>query len=233
MRAAAVVALPAGKHRILLRGRGASRLYFDEKLLLTTPFPPTDSSGHGSIRAPESYLNLGPDFRFAPPGNRETWTHFESKGGEHLVVLETIVGNFIGNNKRRPELGELVVAVSLEGSESWKLISPCVVLAVKFGAVSLMRRDMMGSKVKGPSPRTATVDRAGPGDSRRPTGAGRRLGDILVLPFDDGESLPNGLARPATLLMRGPDEACAASRPRRKSYRPDKHRLLPPSPAES
>src|ERR1043165_5983083 len=101
--------------------------------------------------------------------------------------------------------------------QSWKLISPCVVLAVKFGAVSLMRRDMMGSKVKGPSPRTATVDRAGPGDSRRPTGTGRRQGDILVLPFDDGESLPNGLALPATLLRRGRDGG-----PRRQPATPKK-----------
>lgn len=124
MRAAAVVNLPAGKHRILLRGRGASRLYFDEKLLLTTPFPPGDGSGHGTIRGPETYLDLGPDFRFAPPGNREAWVHFESKGGEHLVVLEEIVGHFIGNNKRRPELGETVVAVSLAGTQEWKLLSP-------------------------------------------------------------------------------------------------------------
>ncbi len=124
LRAAAVVNLPAGKHRILLRGRGAARLYFDDKVLLSTPFPPTDSSGHGTIAKTESYLNLGPDFRFAPPGNRESWITFESKGGEHIVVMETIVGNYLGNNKRRPELGETVVAVSLAGSESWQLLTP-------------------------------------------------------------------------------------------------------------
>jgi mono/diheme cytochrome c family protein len=123
-RAAAVVTLPPGKHRVLLRGRGSARLYLDDRLLLSTPFPPTDSSGHGTVRSPESYLNLGPDFRFAPPGNREEWTHFETKGGEHLVVLETIVGNFIGNNRRRPELGETVVAISPAGSESWQLLAP-------------------------------------------------------------------------------------------------------------
>lgn len=123
-RAAAVVALPPGKHRILLRGRGASRLYFDDKVLLTTAFPPTDGSGHGTVRSPDSYLNLGPDFRFAPPGNREAWAYLESKGGEQLVVLETIVGNYLGNGRRRPELGETVVAVSLAGSESWHLLTP-------------------------------------------------------------------------------------------------------------
>jgi mono/diheme cytochrome c family protein len=123
-RASASVTLPAGKHRILLRGRGAARLYIDEKLLLNTPFPTGDGSGHGTVRTPESYLNLGPEFRFAPPGNREAWTHFETKGGEHVVVLETIVGSYLGTNKRRPELGETVVAVSFAGSESWQLLSP-------------------------------------------------------------------------------------------------------------
>ena len=92
LRAAAVVTLPAGKHRFLLRARGASRLYLDEKLVLSTPFPPEDSTGHGHVPKPESYLHLGPDFRFAPPGNRETWAALDIKGGEHLVVLETLVG---------------------------------------------------------------------------------------------------------------------------------------------
>ncbi len=124
LRAAAVVNLPAGKHRILLRGRGAARLYFDDKLVLSTSFPPTDSSGHGTIAKADKYLNLAPDFRFAPPGNRELWIAFESKGGEHVVVMETIVGNYLGNNKRRPELGETVVAVSFAGSEAWHLLTP-------------------------------------------------------------------------------------------------------------
>lgn len=123
-RAAAVVRLPAGTHRLLLRARGATRLYVDEKLLLSTPFPPQDSSGHGSVRDPASYLNLGPDFRFAPPGNREAWMPFTSRGGEHLVVLETLVGGYVGNSRRRPELGETVVAWSPEGTSSWQLLTP-------------------------------------------------------------------------------------------------------------
>jgi mono/diheme cytochrome c family protein len=124
LRAGAVVSLPPGKHRLLLRGRGASRLIVDGKTLLTTPFPSGDGSGHGSIRKPESYLDLGTDFRFAPPGNREAWITFESNGGEHAVLLETIVGSFLGNSRRRPELGETVVAISLQGSDSWQLLNP-------------------------------------------------------------------------------------------------------------
>jgi hypothetical protein len=122
LRAAAVVRLPAGNHRLLLRGRGASRLYVDGRMILSTPFPPPSSDGHHPI--PTDYLDLGPDFRFAPPGNRERWTDWETAGGEHLVVLETLVGSLTGNRKRRPELGETVVAISREGETNWKLLSP-------------------------------------------------------------------------------------------------------------
>lgn len=124
LRSAAVVPISAGKHRLLLRARGASRLYIDGKLTLTTPFPPSDNGGHGHVRDPKTYLNLGPDFRFAPPGNREVWTTLDVPAGEHVVMLETIVGGFFGKSNRRPELGETVAAISLEGSESWFLLTP-------------------------------------------------------------------------------------------------------------
>jgi hypothetical protein len=124
LRASAAVTLPPGKHRLLLRGRGACRLYVDGKLVLSTPFPPEDSSGHGLVASQAKYLDLGPDFRFAPPGNGEAWAAFESKGGEHVVMLETIVGGFTGKAKRRPELGETVVALSPQGSQSWQLLTP-------------------------------------------------------------------------------------------------------------
>jgi hypothetical protein len=123
-RAAARVPLPAGEHRLLLRSRGASRLTIDGKVVLTTPFPDGDSGGHDHVRKPESYLNLGPDFRFAPPGTAEATTKFTARGGEVTVVLESIVGGYLGKARRRPELGETVVAVSPKESESWFLLSP-------------------------------------------------------------------------------------------------------------
>ena len=128
-RAAALVTLPAGKHRLLLRGRGASRLYIDGKPTLTTPFPSGDTTGHGHVSAQKNYLDLGPDFRFRPPGNRESWCEFTSKGDEHLVLLETIVGGYVGKSKHRPELGETVVAWSREGSNAWQLLTPGTRLA--------------------------------------------------------------------------------------------------------
>jgi len=124
LRASALITLPAGKHRLLLRARGASRLFIGEKLTLSTPFPAISDSGHGKIPDPESYLNLGPDFRFAPPGNREVWTTIELPAGEHQFTLETLVGGFFGKSVRRPELGETVVAISPEGESSWYLLTP-------------------------------------------------------------------------------------------------------------
>ncbi|MEQ9406545.1 MAG: DUF1553 domain-containing protein [Fuerstiella sp.] len=124
VRASAVVKLPEGRHRLLLRGRGLSRLFIDGKQLLENGPRTLDSGGHTPLAAQDDYLDLGPDFRFVPPGNREAWCEFESAGGEHFVILETMLGNIKGRFKQRPELGETVAAISLEGSESWSLLSP-------------------------------------------------------------------------------------------------------------
>jgi hypothetical protein len=123
-RAAASVTFPKGKHRLLLRARGATNLHIDGKTVLTTPFPPSDSSGHHLVSEQNDYLNLGPDFRFAPPGNRESWCEFEGTGKPQFFVLETLVGSYIGKNIRRPELGETVVAWSKQGTETWQLVTP-------------------------------------------------------------------------------------------------------------
>lgn len=124
VRASAIVSLPQGTHRLLLRGRGLSRLLIDGKELLENGARTLDSGGHTPLSVQDDYLDLGPDFRFVPPGNRDAWCEFETSGGEHFVILETILGNVRGNFKQRPELGETVAAISLEGSESWSLLSP-------------------------------------------------------------------------------------------------------------
>jgi mono/diheme cytochrome c family protein len=124
LRAAASVTFPKGKHRLLLRARGATNLFLDGKSVLNTPFPPNDSDGHHLVSDQKDYLDLGPDFRFAPPGNREAWCEITGTGKPQFFVLETLVGSFAGKSARRPELGETVVAWSPEGSDSWKLLSP-------------------------------------------------------------------------------------------------------------
>lgn len=126
IRASALVELPPGRHRLLLRARGATRLFIDGHPFLDTPAPTGDTGGHGLTSAQDAYLDLGPDFRFAPPGNREAWSVFESTGARHLVVLETVIGGRQGNGRFRPELGETVVAWSPQGENSWMLLSPGV-----------------------------------------------------------------------------------------------------------
>ncbi len=123
LRAAASVTFPKGKHRLLLRARGATNLYIDGKTTLTTPFPPADSDGHHLVADQKDYLDLGPDFRFVPPGNRESWCEFEGTGKPQFFVLETIVGSYVGKSIRRPELGETVVAWSKQGTETWELVT--------------------------------------------------------------------------------------------------------------
>ncbi|MCB1277302.1 DUF1553 domain-containing protein [Prosthecobacter sp.] len=124
LRAGASVTFPKGKHRLLLRARGATNLYIDGKNVLNTPFPPSDSDGHHLVADQKDYLDLGPDFRFVPPGNRESWCEFEATGKPQFIVLETVVGSFAGKSVRRPELGETVVAWSKQGTETWQLVTP-------------------------------------------------------------------------------------------------------------
>jgi hypothetical protein len=131
VRASAEVTLPPGKHRLLLRARGEARLFVAGKKILETPFAqPAEfavgNAGELPVRTPESYLDLGPDFRFAPPGNRESWTELTATGAPIAFVLETLVGALEPKSKKpfRPELGETLVAVSLAGTSSWHLLSP-------------------------------------------------------------------------------------------------------------
>lgn len=122
-RASSMIEIPSGKHRLLIRGRGMSRLFIDEKKVLEISSTRT-SGGHNKLALQDKYLDLGPDFRFAPPGNNEKWVEFETDGGPHFVILESMIGGISGRNRRRPEFGETVAAISLEGSDSWYLLSP-------------------------------------------------------------------------------------------------------------
>ena len=126
-RALAKVKLPAGKHRLLLRGQGASALFINDKLILTTPFAPSGTDNK-PVKTQDDFLDLGGNFRFAPPGNRDAWCEFTCEEGEQHIVLESVIG-FVVNAKgarRRNELGETVAAISLAGSQDWQLLGPKV-----------------------------------------------------------------------------------------------------------
>jgi mono/diheme cytochrome c family protein len=124
LRGFATLQFPPGTHRLLLRSRGAAALFVDDKPVAITPFPPPGTDDK-PVKVQDRFLDLGGDFRFAPPGNRDAWCEFTSSGGEHRVVLETVVGYVIGpKSRRRPELGETVVAWSPANSTEWYLLAP-------------------------------------------------------------------------------------------------------------
>ena len=133
VRASARVTLPAGKHRLLLRARGAARLLVDGKTVLETPFDQprqfaVGNAGELPVEEQDAFLDLGSGWRLAPPGNREAWARVAFSGGTaNEIVLETLIGGLNRDKAAkpfRPELGETVVAVSLEGSSTWRLLSP-------------------------------------------------------------------------------------------------------------
>ncbi|TLD69527.1 DUF1553 domain-containing protein [Phragmitibacter flavus] len=125
IRAAAKVEIPVGKHRLLMRGRGAARLHINGKQTLTTPFPKNNTSAHNLVSEQDKFLDLGdPNFRWVQPGDSEAWIEFESQGGSHLIIYEQMVGGMVGRSNRRPELGESIVAISLQGTQTWQLLTP-------------------------------------------------------------------------------------------------------------
>lgn len=132
VRASASVTLPAGKHRLLLRARGRTRLMVDGQQVLETPFDQprqfsVGNAGELPVEEQNTFIDLGPGYRFAPPGNREALTEVEFKAGETVVVLETLIGGLLPPKRQIPfrlELGETVVAIALAGTNDWRLLSP-------------------------------------------------------------------------------------------------------------
>jgi hypothetical protein len=133
VRASATVTLPAGRHRLLLRSRGQARLWVNGAVVLENPFVQGRQyaraiDGFLPLEEQDGELDLGPGFRRVPPGNREVLGVVEFSGQPTTVILETLIGQHMPNGKTtspvRPELGETVVAVSLEGSRDWQLVSP-------------------------------------------------------------------------------------------------------------
>ncbi len=100
------VDLPAGKHRLLLRSRGAARVYVDGKLTIETPFQTLNSSGHEEV--PELPAALEPEARPLPVGHAERLVEIELDGQPHDFKLECIVGG----RGLRPDLGELCVSIA-------------------------------------------------------------------------------------------------------------------------
>lgn len=127
LRATGNVPLPAGKIRLLLRARGAARLWINGQRVVELPFPKPISDGHDPLRT--DALVLG-QTRFIAPGDREKLLEYDAPGGTCRVVLETVVGGLKNKKPLRPELGETLAAFALAGSDEFRLLAPRRIVAL-------------------------------------------------------------------------------------------------------
>jgi mono/diheme cytochrome c family protein len=116
IRAWAKVELPVGDVTIMARSRGLSRLTINGQELLTTSVQPNRGGAHHVV---------DPLPKVQVEGMRPHWmsdsersTTYASKGGEHLVLFEMIVGG----GGYRVEFGEACVAIN-QGDEMFHLLS--------------------------------------------------------------------------------------------------------------
>ncbi len=139
VRASATVALPPGKHQVLLRARGATRLFVDGRIVATTPFDQprqfaVGNAGELPVEEQNTYFDIGAGYRYAPPGNRDATAELEvaapaagAAPAPLRIVLETLVGGRLPPKHQVPfraELGETVVALRLAGTRDWQVLSP-------------------------------------------------------------------------------------------------------------
>ena len=136
------IELPAGEYRFLVRSRSATRLVLDDKVVAETKFREPSGDGHGSI--PELAAAHEPGLAELPPENQERLVTFTLDGGPHTFRVETIVGD----QKLRPELGELSVSVactcdapSIEGEPTFKLLRAEPAVPLGETAWSAYKRD--------------------------------------------------------------------------------------------
>jgi hypothetical protein len=117
VRATASVRLPAGEYRLLLRAKNAARLFFDDERLLETDFVKGNASGHEAV--PDAPAVTDASLHALPVGHQERVTTVKLDGESHQFRLES----FVGGQKLRMELGELLVAIAGPG-EPFGLLTP-------------------------------------------------------------------------------------------------------------
>ncbi len=116
-RATAELVLQKGDNKILLRTRGAGRLWMDGKKIAETPFPKTGGGAHNEVM--EMPAAVADNLRRMAMGDRQQLVTVEGDGQPHLFVLEMIAGA----GGRRPTMGETTVSVS-HGGGNFVLLAP-------------------------------------------------------------------------------------------------------------
>ena len=124
VRGSAKLEFPEGKYRLLLRARGAARVWVDGEMVLETRFRVPSDNGHGAV--PELPSVREPGLALLPAENQEQIATVELDGKPHDFRLETIVGD----QKLRPELGEISLSIASsdkppsESEPAFKLLAP-------------------------------------------------------------------------------------------------------------
>ena len=117
-RLSADVSLPNGKHKVLVRARGLSRLWANGELLARCS-PLTGSPSGEEPITPLPQL-VRDNIRW--PGYRQQEVLVDwnvASAGLQRIVLETMVGG----KGHRADTGEIVVAIELEGTSQFRLLS--------------------------------------------------------------------------------------------------------------
>jgi len=117
LRATGTFELPQGDYRLLLRARGAARLFVDDQTVAETDFAVRNANGADPV--PELPTALEPGLHPLPPGCQERVAAIELDGRPHRFQLQAIVGG----KGMRAELGELSVSIASEGKPFY-LLSP-------------------------------------------------------------------------------------------------------------
>jgi hypothetical protein len=118
-RLSADVSIPEGKHKVMVRARGLSRLWANGELLARC----NPLTGSPSGEEPITPLPQLARDNIRWPGYRQQEVVSDwnvASAGVHRIVLETMVGG----KGHRPDTGELVVAIELEGTNQFRLLSP-------------------------------------------------------------------------------------------------------------
>ncbi|MFP6900685.1 MAG: DUF1553 domain-containing protein [Opitutales bacterium] len=113
LRSLANLSLPPGEHEWLVRSRWASRLWVNDKLMVSVSQPSKGGGAHHNVpKIPEDWPAY---LRLPGPGDAEKRFLLKSDGKPVTVRFEILVGDEKGKQNFRHDLGETCIAVSLSG----------------------------------------------------------------------------------------------------------------------
>jgi hypothetical protein len=142
VRGSAKLQLAEGEYRLLLRARGATRIMLDGEVVVETKFRVPSDNGHGSV--PELTSAAEPNLALLPAENQEELTTIKLDGRPHEFRLETIVGD----QKLRPELGEISISISGPGGAQPASGEPTFKLLTQIPTITLSEHNWTAYKRK-------------------------------------------------------------------------------------